>query len=162
MQEQSRDLAKQTALSALPWGLGLAVLLTFTGIIPCCNFLIFPLAALGLGYLITTRLDLYPTPETKQSLALTIGGTIGGLVTVAAVIAALITQVISIGFFALLGLSSGSRSNFSLLAGGLGFGVSLAVNLIITIIGGLIFGVIFGILGSYLALDRQRQPENYF
>lgn len=162
MQEQSRDLARQTALAALPWAIGLAVALTFTGIIPCCNLLVFPLAALGLGYLITPRLNLYVTPETKGSLALTIGLTIGGLTTVAATIAALITQVISVGFIALLGLSSSSRSNLSLLSGSLGFGISLIVTLIITVVASLIFGTLFAMLGSYLAFDRQRRPESYF
>jgi len=157
MQEQSLDLARRTALAALPWTAGFAVILTFTGIIPCCNFLVFPLGTLGLGYLTATRLGLYPTPEAKQSFALTIGA----IATVAAVIASLITQGISLGFVALLGFAGG-RSNFNLLTSGLGVGVSLVINLIVTIIGGLIFGAIFGVLGSYLALERQRRPEAYY
>jgi len=161
MQEQSRDLAKRTALAALPWAAGLAAILTFTGIIPCCNFLVFPLAALGLGYLLTTRLDHSPTPEAKQSSALTIGLTIGAIATVAATIAALITQGITLGFVALLGLTS-SRSSLDLLTSSLGVGVSLLINLIVTVVGGLLFGALFGILGSYLAFDRQRRPEAYY
>lgn len=161
MQEQSLDLAKRTALVALPWAAGFAAILTFTGIIPCCNFLLFPLGALGLGYLTATRLGLAPTPETRQGLTLTVGLTIGALATVAATIAALITQGITLGLFALVGVVGGG-STTSLLSSGFGFGVSLLVNLIVTIGGGLIFGVVFGCLGSYLALDRQRRPEAYY
>jgi hypothetical protein len=161
MQEQSLDLARRTTLAALPWAAGFAAILTFTGIIPCCNFLVFPLGTAGLGYLAATRLGLSPAPETKQSLALTIGLTVGAIATVAAVIASLITQGISLGIVALLGLSS-NRSSFDLLASSLGIGVSLVVGLLVTVIGGLIFGAIFGILGSYLALDRQRPRESYY
>jgi len=161
MQEQSLDLAKRTALVALPWAAGFAAILTFTGVIPCCNFLIFPLGALGLGYLTATRLGLAPTLETRQSLALTVGLTIGALATVATTIAALITQGITLGLFALLGVGGGGSAT-DLLSSGFGFGVSLLVNLIVTIVGGLIFGAIFGCLGSYFALDRQRQPEAYY
>jgi len=157
MQEQSLDLAKRTALMALPWAAGFAAILTFTGVIPCCNFLIFPLGALGLGYLTATRLGLASTPETRQSLALTVGLTIGALATVAA----LITQGITLGLFALLGVGGGGSAT-DLLSSGFGFGVSLLVNLIVTIVGGMIFGAIFGCLGSYLALDRQRRPEAYY
>lgn len=161
MQEQSLDLAKRTALVALPWAAGFAAILTFTGIIPCCNFLIFPLGALGLGYLTATRLGLAPIPETRQALTLTVGLTIGGLATVAATIAALITQGISLVIFALLGIVGGSSST-NLLSSGFGFGVSLLVSLIATIVGGLIFGALFGCLGSYLALDRQQRTEAYY
>ncbi len=161
MQEQSLDLAKRAALLALPWAAGFAAILTFTGIIPCCNFLVFPLGALALGYLTATRLGLHPTQEAKQSFALTIGLTIGALTTVAALIASLVTQGISLGIVALLGISS-SQSGFDLLTSSLGIGVSLLVTLLVTVIGGLIFGVIFGCLGSYLALDRQRPRESYY
>lgn len=161
MQEQSLDLAKRAALSALPWAAGFAVILIFTGIIPCCNFLAFPIGTLGLAYLTATRLSLYPTPETKQSAAITIGLTVGVIATIAAVIAALITQAISLGFIALLGFS-GSRSPFDLLSSSLGFGISLVIGLLVTIVGGLIFGTLFGILGAYLALDRQRPRESYY
>ena len=87
-----------------------------------------------------------------------VGLTIGALATVAATIAALITQGISLGVFALLGIGGGGSST-NLLSSGFRFGISLLVSLIVTIIGGLIFGTIFGCLGSYLALDRHRQPE---
>jgi hypothetical protein len=161
MQGQSLGLAKRTVLWALPWAAGFAAILTFTGIIPCCNFLIFPLGALGLGYLAVTRLEPYSTPETKQSLALTIGATIGVVATVAATIASLITQGISLGLITLLGFAN-SRSGFDLLSGSLGVGISLIVTLFVTVIGGLIFGILFGTLGSYLAFDRQRPRESYY
>lgn len=157
MQEQTRDLAKRAALAVLPWAAGLVVLLTFTGLVPCCNFLVFPLAALGLGYLIAARLDLSPTPETKQSVALTIGLTVGA----GATIAALIMQGITLGFVAPLGFSS-SRSTTNLLASSLGLGISLIITMLVTVIGGLLFGAIFGILGGYLALERRLPRESYY
>lgn len=145
MQEQSLDLAKRTALAALPWVAGLTAILTITNLIPCCNLLLFPLGALGLGYLITSRLGIYPTPEMKHSSMLTIGATIG--------------QALSLAFLAFL---SRSGSGFDLLPGGLGLGVSLLLGLLFTIGGGLVFGTLFGFLGSLIALGQQRPRESYY
>ncbi|HEY8597338.1 MAG TPA: hypothetical protein VIL85_02840 [Thermomicrobiales bacterium] len=159
MQQQSTELTKRTIIASLPWAAGFAGILFVTGFIPCCGFLLFPAGAVGIAYLIVPKLGLYPTPETKNSLALNTGIGIGVTTMGSLVIATLLSQLIGFAFIGITGAMSRDIGGLTL---GLSFGLlSLIGYLAYAIIGGLAIGTVCGFLGSLLALDRT-QPAQYY
>ena len=159
MQQQSTELTKRTILASWPWAAGFAGILFVTGFIPCCGFLLFPAGAVGIAYLIVPKLGLYPTPETKNPIALSTGLGLGVTTMGSLVVATLLSQLIGVAF---IGISSALSRDVSGLTVGLSFGlIALLGYLTFAIIGGLAIGTLCGFLGSLLALDRT-SPAQYY
>lgn len=159
MQQSSTELTKQTIMASLPWAAGLAAILFVTGFIPCCGFILFPAGVIGIAYLIVPKLGIYPTPETKNSLALNTGLGLGVTSTLALTLATLLTQLIG---FLFVGVSSALSRDISGIAVGLSFGlIGLLVSIAVAIIGGITIGTLCGYLGSLIAFDRTQAPNYY-
>lgn len=143
----------------MAWAAGLAGILFVTGFVPCCGFLLFPAGAVGIAALVVPKLGLYPTPETKNSLALNIGFGVGVTTMGSLVVATLLSQLIG---FLFIGISGALSQDLGGLTFGLSFGlIALVAYLVVAIIGGLAVGTLCGFLGSLIALDRARPAQYY-
>jgi hypothetical protein len=157
--QQSYGLTKRAALAALPWAGGLVAVLIVTGFVPCCGLIVFPAGAFGIAYYLTPRLGVYPTPETKSSLALNIGLGIGLAAMGSLVIATLIGQLLGLLFTSMIGAL---QRDLSSLAFGLSFSLAfLFVYLAVAIAGGTVIGILCAYLGSLLGLDQVRPAQYY-
>lgn len=158
MQQTSADVTKGAARVALPWIGGLTLLLTLTGLVPCCGLIVFPLGTFGIAYLVTPQLGLYAMPETKNGLALNIGIGIGLLAMAALVVATLVSQLLGIALVGVLGIAGGDPL-------GLAFGLSFSLLFVLfyvvaAIVGGALVGILAAFLGALVGLDRP-QPAHY-
>jgi hypothetical protein len=152
--QQSDDLIKRAALASLPWAAGFAAVLVVTGLIPCCGLIVYPAGAFGIAWIVTPKLGLWPTPETKQNLAINIGLGVGLTATVALLVATLLGQLLGLLFVAALGAVNRDPSA---LAFGLPFGLlSLGIYLAVALIGGLAIGILCAYLGGLAGLEQVR------
>jgi hypothetical protein len=159
MDQPSSDLAKRAALAALPWAGGLAAVLVVTGFVPCCGLIVFPASALGIAYYLTPRLGVYPTPETKNSLALNIGMGIGLAAMGSLVLATAVGQLLGLLFTSVIGAL---QRDLSSLAFGLSFSLAFFfVYLLVAIVGGAVIGILCAYLGALLGLNQVRPAEYY-
>ena len=153
MQQPSGQLIGAAARVSVPYAAGFAAVLTITGLIPCCGFLVFPAGSALIGYLVAPRLQSFMPPgQTTTNNALYSGVGVGAAATVALVIAAIIGGILSIAFSGLITGLTGSFGDFApAAAGGV---IGIIAGIFGALIGGAIFGTLFGFLGSYLALNR--------
>ena len=159
MDQQSDNLTKRAAMASLPWAGGLAAVLVVTGIIPCCGFIVFPLGTFGIAYFLTPRLGVYPTPETKTTLATNIGIGIGLTAMGSLVIATLVGQLLGMLFLSAVSIAGQDPSS---LAFGLGFGlVSMLIYTLVAVIFGSLFGILCAFLGGLFGLDQVRPAQYY-
>lgn len=151
MDPQAVDLAKRSALASVTYaaiaGIVFIVLtllskITLIGsLFLCLNILFFLAAYAGIAYLITPRLSNFPVGQSKPMLALFTGLGVAAAVTVGLIVANLIGDLYDI--------AAGSY-------GPVGIVFNLFGGLLAGLIGGLLVGTALAFLGSYLALDRNK------
>lgn len=158
--QPSLDLSQSAARAALPYAAGFAAVLTLTGLIPCCGFLVFPAGAAGMAYLVTPKLGVFPTPQAKTNFALYIGLGIGAMAAAALLVSSIVGGLLSLALGSVLvGLFANSPLDVAYTAGS-GI-VQLIFNIIGSIFAGVLFGILFSFLGSYFALDRNQGTQGY-
>ncbi len=151
MDPQAIDLAKRSALASVTYAAIAGVVfivLTFLSKIPvfgfgflCLNFFFFLAAYAGIAYLVTPKLGGFPAGQSKPMLALFTGLGVAAAVTVGVVLANLIGNL----FTAVTDGYGPAGITFSLLGALVG-----------GLFGGLVIGTALAFLGSYLALDRNK------
>lgn len=148
------------ARTAAPYAGGLLAALVVTGLLPCCGFIVFPAGSAAIGYFVTPKLGLYPTPETRTNLAVSVGVGAGLMAGAALVLSSLIGGLIGIALGGLINAIAGTDQVSTLFGAGFG-AVQAVIYGLFSLVTGPLFGILFAGLGSYLYFDRNPGTQVY-